>query len=401
MLTFRYRIYPSKRQQTKLNEHMKLSKQAYNFLLEKAKENYKQNKKSLSKYDMNNLLLNLKKESPEYQKLHSQVFQNISDRLSEAFSNFFRRLKERKQGKKVKTGFPRFKQYTISITYPQSGFCITKLNKPYLSKIGIISLKLDRNLKGNPRILTIKKSPSGKWHISIACDISKEGFVSNNKPIAGLDAGLQNFATLSDGTKIENPRFLNIYLPKLRQMQKLFSRKMKRSKNRLKTKLKVALLHEKIDNCRKDFLHKLSHRLTNSYSLIAIEKLRITSMLKNSYLSRSITDASWASFMTMLCYNAESAGCRVIAINPKDTSKKCSNCGYLQNMLLHKREYNCPFCNLSLDRDANAAKNILNVALESCYAAGHAVKACGERASTSDVMPKASYFNEAGTIYPL
>ncbi|MFH0927332.1 MAG: RNA-guided endonuclease TnpB family protein [Candidatus Micrarchaeota archaeon] len=398
MLAFRYRIYPSKKQQANLNNQLDLSKQAYNYLLQKAKEKYKKEKKSLSKYEMNNHLLALKQKEQIYAQLHSQALQNISDRLSKAFSSFFRRVKEKKQGKKIRAGFPRFKHNAASLTYPQSGFQITNAKRLYLSKVGNIPIKLHRQPKGEQKTLTIKKSPSGKWHISISCVLPKEKFDLSSKPMAGLDAGIENFATLSDGAEIENPRFFNIYLPKIKKVQKLLSRKKNMGKNRLKAKLKLAILHEKIDNRRKDFLHKLSFLLTHSYSLLAIEKLNIQSMLKNKYLSRSIMDASWASFMAMLAYKAESAGCRIVAINPKDTSKKCSNCGHLQSMPLHKRQYGCPACQASLGRDVNAAKNILNAALKSCYAVGHTVNACQKRASTLGANPEASYFNEAGTI---
>ncbi|MFH1307003.1 MAG: RNA-guided endonuclease TnpB family protein [Candidatus Micrarchaeota archaeon] len=398
MRNYRYRIYPSKRQQNKLNAQMKLSKQAYNFLLEKAKEKYKKERKTLSKYDMNKLLLILKQTNPEYNTLHSQALQNISDRVSKAYSNFFRRIKERKRGKKVKAGYPRYKQHVISLTYPQSGFSFTSDKRIFLSKTGSMLISLHRPPKGELKTLTIKTSPSNKWHIAITCNIPKTQFKPNRKPAAGLDAGITNFATLSNSIKFPNPKFLNKALPKLKTLNQSFSRKKKKSNNRKKAKFKLSLFHEKIENSRNDFLHKLSNILTNSYSIIAIEKLNVKNMLKNSYLSRSIMDASWASFIAMLCYKAESAGCRVFAINPKNTTKKCSNCGNLQEMPLNKRVYNCPSCGMSADRDVNAAKNIINSVLLGHYAVGHTVKACLKRASTPNPVFGASNFNEAGTI---
>ncbi|MFH1306908.1 MAG: RNA-guided endonuclease TnpB family protein [Candidatus Micrarchaeota archaeon] len=399
MRNFRYRIYPSKRQQNKLNAQMKLSKQAYNFLLEKAKEKYKKEKKTLSKYDMNKLILTLKQANPEYTTPHSQALQNISDRVSKAYSNFFRRVKERRGGRKIKAGFPRIKKYAKSLTYPQSGFSFTSDKRIFLSKVGSMLISLHRPPKGELKTLTSKTSPSTKWHLAITCNIPPSKFTSNNHPNVGLDVGISNFATLSNNIKFPNPKFLNKALPKLKFLQQCLSRKKKKSSNRKKAKFRLSLFHEKIENCRNDFLHKLSNMLANSYSIIAIEKLNVKNMLKNSYLSRSIIDASWASFIAMLCYKAESAGSKVFAVNPKNTSKKCSNCSSIQKMPLHKRIYNCPACGMSADRDINAAKNILNAAHLSCYAVGHTVKACLKRASTPNIAFGASYFNEAGTIY--
>ncbi|MFH1306099.1 MAG: RNA-guided endonuclease TnpB family protein [Candidatus Micrarchaeota archaeon] len=398
MRNYRYRIYPTRKQQNKLNAQMKLSKQAYNFLLEKAKEKFKKEGKTLSKFDMDKLIIQLKKEKPEYKQPHSQVLQNISNRVSKAYSNFFRRVKEKKKGKNIKAGFPRIKKYAKSLTYPQSGFSFTSDKRIFLSKVGSMLISMHRPPKGKLKTLTIKTSASNKWHIAITCDIPKVKFKPNNKPKVGLDAGITNFATLSNSIKFSNPKFLNKALPKLKLLQQSLSRKKKKSNKRRKAKLKLSLFHEKIDNCRNDFLHKLSNILTNSYSIIAIEKLNVKNMLKNSYLSRSIMDASWASFIAMLCYKAERAGCRVIAINPKNSSKKCSNCGNLREMPLNKRVYNCPVCKMSADRDVNAAKNLINSVISNHYAVGHTVKACLKRVSTPNVALGASNFNEVGTI---
>ncbi|MFH1307150.1 MAG: RNA-guided endonuclease TnpB family protein, partial [Candidatus Micrarchaeota archaeon] len=375
MRSYRYRIYPTRKQQNNLSAQMSLCKKAYNYLLGKAKEKYRKDKKSLSKYNMNKLLLTLKQTNSEYNILHSQVLQNISDRVSKAYSNFFRRVKERKKGKKVKAGFPRYKQQVISLTYPQSGFSFTSDKRIFLSKVGSMLISLHRSPKGKLKTLTVKTSPSNKWHITITCNIPKTQFKSNNNPKVGLDAGITNFATLSNSIKFQNPKFLNKALPKLKLLQQSLSRKKKKGSNRKKARIKVAVFHEKIENSRNDFLHKLSHLFANSYSIIAIEKLSIQNMVRNHYLARSIMDASWASFIAMLCYKAESAGCRVFAINPKNTSKKCSNCGNLQEMPLHKRIYNCSACGMSADRDVNAARNIINSVISNHYAVGHTVKA--------------------------
>ncbi|MFH0817233.1 MAG: transposase, partial [Candidatus Micrarchaeota archaeon] len=181
----------------------------------------------------------------------------------------------------------------------------------------------------------------------------------NNGEKVGIDLGLTNFAALSNGRFIKNPRHFKKHEERLASLQKRLSRCKKRSRNRRKAKLKVAVEHERISNCRSDFHHKLSHELVNSYSLIALEALRSKEMAEQRF-GKSIHDAGWNKFANMIAYKAEGAGCEVMFVDPRNTTKECSCCGTVVKKTLSDRTHDCPVCGLIMDRDINAAINILN-----------------------------------------
>jgi len=382
MLSFKYRVYPSKKQIFRLHGQMQLARELYNILLEKCKEHYKETGKTFTQFDMNNYIKGLKKERPEFSDIHSQVLQNISKRIGDAYKAFFRRAKEKKQGKKVKVGFPRVRKFVSSLTYPQTGFKFKSQRRIYLSRIGSIPIVLHRLPKGQIKICVIKQYRSGKWYIGFSSDIPQKEFKPNNKPSIGVDVGLKDFVTLSDGEKIESPKFLRKSEKKLKFLQRRVSKKKNGSKNRRKACLKLSRQYEKIDNQRYDFLHKLSRQHVGSYSKIAVEKLQIQNMQKNHYLAKSIADASFGKYIQMLHYKAWSAGCEVIEVNPKNTTQECSNCHKIVEKDLSDRMHNCPSCGLSIDRDINAALNILNRATVGLTGSN----ACGDLSSTPSAM---------------
>ncbi len=386
--TYKYRAYPSQSQKSTLNRQMYLSKQLYNLLLEQSQKYFKETGKTFTKYDMNKWITKLKKKNPEFNELYSQVCQNVADRVSGAYKNFFRRIKERKQGKKVKGGFPRFKSYISSLTYPQSGFKLEK-KMVSVSKIGRINFVNHRDMEGKIKTMAIKQTKSQEWYITFSTEKEDTSLFSNNKPQVGMDLGLKEYATLSDGTRIPNPRISNKSIDKLKTIQRRLSNKKKGGKNRRKAKIKLARISEHIARQRDDFLHKTSYRLVNSYSSIAYEELKIANMAKNHNLARQITDASWGNFTQYLCYKAESAGCRVVGVNPRNTTRTCSKCGNIQDIGLSERTYLCQNCGLKIDRDLNASINILTTA-------GHA----GSNASGDVVRPQLqeAAVGESGTI---
>ncbi len=372
--TYRYRAYPSQSQKSALNRQMYLSKQIYNLLLEQSQKHFKETGKTFTKYDMNKWITKLKKKNPEFNELYSQVCQNIADRVSKAYQNFFRRIKERKHGKKIKVGFPRFKSYISSLTYPQSGFKPEK-KKVFISKIGRINFVNHRDMEGKIKTMAIKQTKSQEWYITFSVENGETPLFSNNKPQAGIDLGLKEYATMSDGTKIPNPRISNKSIDKLKMIQRRLSNKNRGSKNRRRAKIKLARISGHIARQRDDFLHKTSHHLVNSYSLIAYEELKIANMMKNHHLARQITDVSWGNFIQYLCYKAESAGCRVVGVNPKNTSRTCSDCGNIQDIELSERTFLCQKCGMSKDRDLNASINILTTAgLAGSNASGDVVR---------------------------
>ncbi len=346
LLTYKYRIYPSNKQVRRISHNFDICKNIYNELLKLNINAYKKTRKSLSKYDFDKHLKGKNK------TIHSQVLQNVSDRVNKAFQNFYRRLKDEKCKKK---GFPRFKQKVKSITYPQSGFKLK--NKLYCSKIGNIPIKLHRELNGRVKTLTIKQNKANQYFACFSVELNKNIKHKSNKKI-GIDLGLNNFITLSNGNKINNPRYLRNSEIRLKKLQRRLSRKKKGSNNRKKFILRLTKLHSKIQNQRTDFLHKLSYNLTKTYSLIAIENLNISNMVKNKHLSKSISDASWKAFIQMLSYKAVISGGQLMKVDPRNTTKECSKCKNKKEIPLSERTFNCDNCELKIDRDINAALNI-------------------------------------------
>lgn len=345
MLTYLFRIYPSKAQEKELNSHLWQSKELWNKLLEANKRRYEEEKKFFSKTEMQLMVKNT--------GLYSQVAQVLSHRLH---NSIWRMVKLRKQGKEC--GFPRFKSFDRmkSLNYPQSGFSLGEKLK--VTPFGEISIRAHRKIKGAIKTLTLKREPSGKWYAIFTVQEEKLPPKENNGEKVGVDMGLTNFAALSNGKIISNPRHFRKREKRLASRQKRLSRCKKGSKNRRKAKKKVAVEHERISNCRSDFLHKLSHELVNSYSLLALENLRSKEMAEQNF-GKSIHDAAWNKFANMICYKAEGAGCKVVFVNPKNTTKECSCCGTIVEKTLSDRIHNCPACGLTMDRDINAARNIL------------------------------------------
>jgi putative transposase len=387
---YRYRAYPSKEQKEILDRQMFLSKELYNLLLEKSKAYHKETGKTLTEYRMNVWITQIKKEKPEFTELYTQVLQNISKRVSDAYRHFFRRCKEKKQGKKVKVGFPRYKKFVSSLTYPQLGFKIEK-KKVELSKIGRINFVNHREIEGTIKTLTIKKTKSQEWYIMLVVEKEDKPFISNNRDKVGMDLGISQYVALSDNTIYQNVKITKHQRNRLRLLQQNISRKRKGSHNRKKAVTRFARYSEHIARIRYDFLHKLSYNLVHSYSLIAYEDLEIPNMVKNRRYAKSISESSWGNFTQMLQYKAESAGCVAVAVNPQYTTMTCSICGNMQRMSISQRTFVCEKCGMRKDRDINASVNILNRATE-----GHS----GSQASGDIVRPSAMEADviERGTI---
>ena len=238
----------------------------------------------------------------------------------------------------------------------------TRYDKLWLSKIGEIPFIMHRNIEGRIKQITIKHHSSGKWYASVIAETKEEIKPIQNKNKIGIDLGTMNYAYDSDGNHSDNPKHLDTSLKKLQKEQKRLSKKKKSSQNRIKQKIKVARIYEKIVNQRDDFLHKLSHYYINNYGYIAVEDLQISNMIRHPYLAKSISDASWSRFIQMLCYKAERAGCTVVKIEPRGTTQKCSGCGKEVHKELWNRTHKCE-CGLEIDRDYNSAMNILKRAL--------------------------------------
>lgn len=362
--TYEYRLYPNKEQQNEIQKHFGCVRYVYNKVLELKIKTYETEKINLSKYDLTKIVAQWKKqEDLEWLKnVYSQALQQSIFNLDSAYKNFFRE----------KRGFPKFKSkhnHRQSYSIPQGIKINFENHKIYVPKIGYVNFRVDRTFEGKIKTCTIKQVPSGKYFISVLFEDN-----ANNKPLKqitedttiGIDLGIKDFCAISNGEKISNPKFLNKYLNKLKIEQQKLSKKQKGSKNREKQRIKVAKIHEKITNIRKDFLHKLSTKLTNDnqISTICLETLNIKVMLKNKQLSRSISDVSWYSFTQMLEYKAKRNGINILKIGQFEPSTKLCTCGYINhNLTLSDREWVCPICNTHHDRDVLASNNIKNIAL--------------------------------------
>ena len=297
------------------------------------------------------------------------MLQDVSNRIDKAYKNFFRNLKN------GVVGFPKFKgkRHYKSFTFVQSGFKFVNNNKRlHLSKIGDVKIKKHRDIHGKIKQLTIKQTKTGKWFAYFSVKIEKtEKIISNGNSIIGCDLGIAKFITFDDGTSIENPRFLQDFSKKIAKFERKLSKAKKRSPRYKKFRRIINKLFEKATNKKLNFFHNEALKLIRTSKTICVEKLNISDMLqsnakkKKKELSKQITEISWRTFIDILKYKAEFSNCKVIEIDPYNTSKMCSNCGHLQNLSLKDRWYDCPQCGLSLNRDHNAAINILTLGTES------------------------------------
>jgi putative transposase len=351
---FRYRLYPSKKQKKILEEQLELCRAAYNNLLDHCKSQYREWDLTPTQFDLNKLLPSFKRLRPELSRVHSQVLQNISKRIMDAYTGFHAR---RRAG--LKAGLPRFKKHGRykSVTYPQSGFRVEG-GKLYLSKIGRLKVNLHRPIEDRIKTLTVKRMPSGKWYACFSCVVEAR---PGEKPLedVGVDVGLNKFAVFSDDAHIENPRLLRKSKKRLVRLQRGLSRKERGSRNRVKAKTRVAGLHEKIQSHRSDFLHKASRKIADTYETVYVEDLKIRAMVKNHRLAKSISDAGWDRFIGMIAYKEEKSGGQLIRVDANGTTQMCSRCGEAVPKDLSQRTHGCPHCGLVLDRDLNAALNIL------------------------------------------
>ena len=362
MKTFKYRIYPTKKQALILADTLESCRRLYNCALDQRKIAYRQFGVPLRYVQQAGELQEIKKYYPEYRQIHSQVLQNVLKRADTSFQNFFRRVKIGD-----KPGYPRYKGYGWydSFTYPQYGFSLSDASKGNqrvkLSKVGEVKIRLHRAISGKIKTCTIKRELSS-WYVCLACEVEHEELPKTYQDV-GIDVGIKKFAALSDGKTITNPQYLRHSEVKLKHEQRKLSRQKKGSNSRKKQKLRLAKVHQKIKNQRNDFLHKESYKLVTKYDIIVFEELQIKNMIKNHHLAKSISDVSWNKFIQYTTYKAASAGKEVILVNPRNTSQMCSRCGNMVKKSLAVRTHNCPTCGLILDRDLNAAINILRLGI--------------------------------------
>jgi putative transposase len=365
--TFQYRIYPTHKQETALTHWLKLLCETSNAALQERRDAYRIAGKSIGFSQQCAALPECKEVRPDLAEVPSQVLQDAVKRVDLAFDGFFRRCANGE-----KPGYPRYKSHLRydSMTFKQYGnsFCVEVCEKKnrgtlILTKLGQVKMVMHRPLQGTPKTAIVKRTPTGKWFVSICCeDVEPQDRPFSDSAI-GVDVGLKTFAHLSDGTTIENPRFFRAEEKKLAKAQRKRDKAPKKSQERKKLHKRVARVHERTKNRRKNFAHQESHRLVKQHGLIAVEALVVRNMIRNPKLSKSIADAAWSQFFELLLCKAEEAGRTVVRVNPAYTSQRCSCCGHIQEMPLSVRIYDCPICGLVIDRDHNGSKNILEDAL--------------------------------------
>ena len=358
----KYRLKPTKKQAHLLEDQLEECRCLYNHFLEQRKQGWEERQESLTYYGQKATLPHLKAYCPELNNIHSQVLQDVAMRIDLAFKAFFRRCKTGE-----KPGYPRFRGYGRydSMTFPQYGNgCQLRDGVLKLSKIGAVRVVQHRPLEGTPKTCTIRRSSTGKWYATIVCDVDAQPLPTAGEAV-GIDVGLLSFATLSTGESTPCPKFLRTDEKDLKRTQRKLSAATKGTAERRKRRKIVGRVHERIANRRSNFAHQESRKIVNRFDMIAVEDLSVNQMVHNHCLAKSIQDAAWSQFATLLSYKAACAGRAFVAVNPAYTSQDCSRCGHRQKKTLAERVHTCMCCGLSLDRDHNAACNIKRLGLQS------------------------------------
>lgn len=359
--TFKYCLYPTKRQKKLLEKTLESCRILYNHFLHERIWAYKYYNLFLSCFDQINELPELRKRNADFLQIHSQVLQDVAKRVDRSFQNFFRMVKAGQ-----KPGFPRFKgkdRYD-SFTFTQSGFSLVG-NTVRISGIGKIPVVVHRPVEGKIKTCTLLRNSCGEWFVAFSCDQVSSKPLSANSLAVGIDMGLTDFLATSDGEIVSNPKYGKQSAKRLEQAQRRLSAQKKGTKEQQKKKKVVAKIHQKVVNQRTDFFYKAANKIVGEYGLIFAEDLNPSDMLSYKAINRTLYDTAWSRFLSILSNKAAEAGRKFMKVDPAHTSQDCSGCGYRQKMPLSIRIYRCHQCGLELSRDVNAARNIKRLGLES------------------------------------
>lgn len=353
--TFKYRLYPSKSQTRTLDATLETCRRFYNECLSERKTAYEQEKRVVGRVEQLRKVKLLKETEPSAKEIHSHVLQLVVSDLDKAFQGFFRRVKNGETA-----GYPRFKGYNRfdSFGYKEyeNGFYLDG-RRLKLSRIGRIAVRWHRPLEGQIKTVRIKRK-AGYWYACFVCEVDARPLEPTGQSV-GVDVGLASVITTSNGEKKDNPRWYKQKQAKLRVIQRRVCRRQPRGCNRRKAVLQLQRQHERVQNQRRDYLNKLAYELVSQNDLIALEDLNVEKMVRNRRFSKNIMDAGWGYFRLRLEAKAVEAGRTIVAVPPAYTSKTCSNCGAVfEHLTIYDRQVKCA-CGLSLDRDHNAAINIL------------------------------------------
>ena len=356
--TFKYKLKPTPQPEQALAFVMRRCRELYNAALQERRDAWQNCGTSITVASQSAQLPEIKEVRPEYRDIHSQVLQDVLTRLDRAFQAFFRRVKAGEV-----PGYPRFQgsnRYN-SFTYKQFGNGATLDNGfLVLSKIGRIGVRWSRPLEGTPKTVTISREADG-WYACISCTEVPTKPLPPTSQETGIDVGLKVFLITADGEIVENPRHYRKAEKQLATAHRRVSRRQKGSNRRKKAVALLKRKHQKVQRQRRTFQHKTALALLRQYEVIYLEDLQVRNLLRNPYLAKSISDAAWYQFRTILTFKAACAGKRVVTVPAQYTSQDCSGCGERVLKSLSVRTHVCPCCGLVLDRDENAALNILQL----------------------------------------
>ena len=358
--TFRYRLYPSRAQEHLLEQTLETCRRFYNACLAERKEAYEQRGESIGKYAQLREVKELKATNPYSANIHSHILQVVVSDLDRAFQAFFRRIKLGEI-----PGYPRFKGKdrfdSIGLKEYGNGFKIDG-RRLKISGVGRVRMRWHRPIEGRIKTLRIRHAADG-WYASFACEVERQLLPETGQAV-GADVGISTLIATSDGQRIENPKWYHAEQAELRILQRTVSRREKGGSNRRKAVVQLQRKHAKIANRRRDYLDKQVHDWVVQYDLIALEDLRIMNMVQNHNFAKSILDGGWGYLKQQLTFKAAEAGRELVLVKPAYTSRTCSHCGQIfEDFTLADRWVECE-CGLSLDRDVNAARNILKRALQ-------------------------------------
>jgi putative transposase len=356
--TFKYTLQPTPAQERELERVVMRCRQLYNTALDQRLTAWQRCRVSLSRYQQEAELKDIRAELPEYAAIHSHVLQDVLARLDTTYQAFFRRVQ---RGEKA--GFPRFKGRARfhSFTYKEFGNG-ARLDNGFLvlSKIGRIAVRWSRPVAGTPKTGTVCREAAG-WDVTLSCaEVPLKPLLLTGQE-TGIDLGLESFATLASGEPIANPRILRVAERHLRRAQRRVSRRKQGRHRRRKAVHLLARAHQQVRRARADFHHKTARGLVRQDDTIYHEDLQTAHLLRNHHLAKSISAAGWSAFLSVLSCKAAAAGKIVVAVPPAFTSQACSGCGVLVHKGLSVRWHSCPDCGTSLHRDQNAALNILRL----------------------------------------
>jgi putative transposase len=356
---FRYRLYPTKAQAERMSWTCERLRELYNSALEERREAYRRQRVSLSEYGQSAELSAVREARPEYARIHVHLLQDALTRLDRAYRSFFRRLKAGERA-----GFPRFRgrgrysTFTFKDCKTKKHWLVAGGRRLSLSGIGNIKIKLHRPVDGRLKQVTVTLGGDGHWYACLCCDEVTPKTLPKTGASVGIDVGITSFAALSTGDQVANPRHYESAHAKLRRAQRVVARRKRGSNRRRKAAAALRAHHDRIRRARLDFHHKVALDIVQRFDRIAVENLNVRGLAAGR-LAKQVNDAAWAQFTRILESKAECAGREFFRVDPRGTSQECSGCGSTVKKDLSVRIHNCPGCGLVLDRDENAARNIM------------------------------------------